>query len=86
MSPPRSADTKLVISSYHRFTLWRSPPEMAEAVRKIWPEMRVLDLPHYDRITVGQITHIRALGEPKSHGPCEEGDADSPDHWKTCCH
>ena len=51
MSPPKPADTKLVISSYHRFTLWRSPPEMAEAVRKMWPEMRVLDLPHYDRIT-----------------------------------
>lgn len=51
MSPPNPAETKLVISSYHRFTLWRSPPEMAEAVRRIWPEMRVLDLPHYDRIT-----------------------------------
>jgi phosphoglycerate dehydrogenase-like enzyme len=50
MSPPRPADAKLVISSYHRFTLWRSPQEMAEAVRQIWPEMRVLDLPHYDRI------------------------------------
>ena len=51
MSPQSPGETKLVISSYHRFTLWRSPPEMAEAVRKIWPEMRVLDLPHYDRIT-----------------------------------
>src|SRR5437016_2055360 len=51
MKPPRPADTKLVISSYHRFTLWRSPPEMAAAVRQRWPEMRVLDLPHYDRIT-----------------------------------
>ena len=51
MNPPRPADTKLVISSYHRFTLWRSPPEMAFAVRQRWPEMRVVDLPHYDRIT-----------------------------------
>ena len=51
MSLPSPADTKLVISSYHRFTLWRSPPEMAEAVRQKWPKMRVLDLPHYDRIT-----------------------------------
>jgi phosphoglycerate dehydrogenase-like enzyme len=51
MNLPRPADTKLVISSYHRFTLWRSPPEMAEAVRQRWPEMRVIDLPHYDRIT-----------------------------------
>ncbi len=51
MNPPEPAETKLVISSYHRFTLWRSPPEMAAAVRERWPEMRVVDLPHYDRIT-----------------------------------
>jgi phosphoglycerate dehydrogenase-like enzyme len=51
MSPPRPADTKLVISSYHRFTLWRSPPEFAAAVQQKWPEMRVVDLPHYDLIT-----------------------------------
>ena len=51
MNPPSPAETKLVISSYHRFTLWRSPPEMAAAVRERWPEMRVVDLPHYDRIT-----------------------------------
>jgi phosphoglycerate dehydrogenase-like enzyme len=51
MNAPTPADTKLVISSYHRFTLWRSPPEMAAAVRQKWPEMRVVDLPHYDRIT-----------------------------------
>jgi D-2-hydroxyacid dehydrogenase (NADP+) len=51
MNPPKPADTKLVISSYHRFTLWRSPPEMAAAVRHKWSEMQVLDLPHYDRIT-----------------------------------
>jgi phosphoglycerate dehydrogenase-like enzyme len=50
MNPPTPADTKLVISSYHRFTLWRSPPELAAAVRQRWPEMRVMDLPHYDRI------------------------------------
>jgi len=51
MNPPSPANTKLVISSYHRFTLWRSPPELAAAVRQRWPEMRVLDLPHYDRIS-----------------------------------
>jgi D-2-hydroxyacid dehydrogenase (NADP+) len=52
MNPPKPAETKLVISSYHRFTLWRSPPEMAAAVRHRWPEMRVVDLPHYDRINL----------------------------------
>src|SRR5690348_7021085 len=51
MKPPTPAETKLVISSYHRFTLWRSPPEMAAIVRQRWPQMCVLDLPHYDRIT-----------------------------------
>ena len=51
MNPPKPADTKLVISSYHRFTLWRSPPELAAAVRQQFPEMRVADLPHYDQIT-----------------------------------
>src|SRR5579863_2488603 len=51
MNPPKPAETKLVISSYHRFTLWRSPPEMAAAVQHMWPEMRVVDLPYYDRIT-----------------------------------
>lgn len=51
MNPPRPADTKLVISSYHRFTLWRSPPDFAAAVQQKWPEMRVVDLPHYDLIT-----------------------------------
>jgi len=51
MNPPRPADTKLVISAYHRFTLWRSPPEFVAAVRQRWPEMRVVDPPHYDLIT-----------------------------------
>ena len=50
MTSASPADTKLVISAYHRFTLWRSPPEMAERVRQRWPEMRVVDLPHYDRL------------------------------------
>ena len=52
MNAQKPAETKLVISSYHRFTLWRSPPEMAAAVRQRWPQMRVLDLPHYERITL----------------------------------
>src|SRR5260370_36658894 len=50
MNAPRRADTKIVTCSYRGFTLWRSPREMAAAVREKWPEMRVLDLPHYDRI------------------------------------
>ena len=44
------SETKLVIGSYHRFTLWRSPPELATRVRERFPEMRVVDLPHHDKL------------------------------------
>ena len=47
---PGPAETKLVIASYHRFTLWRSPPELATRVRERFPEMRVVDLPHHERL------------------------------------
>ena len=50
MSRPGPAETKLVIGSYHRFTLWRSPPELAARVRERFPQMRVVDLPHHDRL------------------------------------
>jgi phosphoglycerate dehydrogenase-like enzyme len=50
MARTRPADTKLVIASYHRFTLWRAPRELAESVRQRWPEMRVVHLPHYDLV------------------------------------
>jgi phosphoglycerate dehydrogenase-like enzyme len=44
----KPADTKLVICVWHPFTEWRPKPLMAEAIRKRWPEMRVLHLPNYD--------------------------------------
>src|SRR5260370_1292239 len=44
------AETKLVICVWHPFTEWRPKPAMAEAIRKRWPEMRVLHLPNYDRL------------------------------------
>jgi phosphoglycerate dehydrogenase-like enzyme len=43
-------DTKLVICVWHPFTEWRPKPLMAEAIRKRWPEMRVLHLPNYDAL------------------------------------
>ncbi len=46
----RPADTKLVISGYLKFTLWRPPAELAERVRQRWPEMRVVHLPHHDQL------------------------------------
>jgi len=51
MKPARPAETKLVVASYHRFTLWRSPAEVAESIRQHWPEMRVVHLPHYDLLS-----------------------------------
>jgi phosphoglycerate dehydrogenase-like enzyme len=50
MSAPDPARTKLVICAGLRFTLWRAPAEMAERVRRRWPEMRVVHLPHPDAL------------------------------------
>jgi phosphoglycerate dehydrogenase-like enzyme len=46
----KPSDTKLVICVWHPFTEWRPKPMMAEAIRKCWPEMRVLHLPNYDQL------------------------------------
>jgi D-2-hydroxyacid dehydrogenase (NADP+) len=46
----KPANTKLVICVWHPFTEWRPKPMMAEAIRKRWPEMRVLHLPDYDAL------------------------------------
>src|SRR6266567_4772797 len=50
MSRTTPADTKLMICVWHPFTEWRPKPAMAAAIRKRWPEMRVLHLPNYDRL------------------------------------
>src|SRR3989442_720088 len=50
MSRTTPAETKLVICVWHPFTEWRPKPAMAEAIRKRWPEMRVLHLPNYDHL------------------------------------
>ena len=50
MSRTPPANTKLVICVWHPFTQWRPKPLMAEAIRKRWPEMRVVHLPDYDRL------------------------------------
>jgi phosphoglycerate dehydrogenase-like enzyme len=46
----KPAETKLVICVWHPFTEWRPKPMMAEAIRKRWPEMRVLHLLNYDQL------------------------------------
>src|SRR2546426_458232 len=48
MNRTNPSETKLVICVWHPFTEWRPKPRMAEAIRKRWPEMRVLHLPNYD--------------------------------------
>ena len=40
----------MLICVWHRFTLWRTPPELAARVRERWPEMNVVHLPSYDRM------------------------------------
>jgi phosphoglycerate dehydrogenase-like enzyme len=50
MSRTTPAETKLLICVWHPFTEWRPKPAMAEAIRKRWPQMRVLHLPNYDRL------------------------------------
>jgi phosphoglycerate dehydrogenase-like enzyme len=50
MKRTTSAESKLVICVWHPFTEWRPKPLMAEAIRKRWPEMRVLHLPDYDQL------------------------------------
>jgi len=50
MTRTTPAETKLVICVWHPFTEWRPKPMMAEAIRKRWPEMRVLHLPDYDQL------------------------------------
>jgi D-2-hydroxyacid dehydrogenase (NADP+) len=50
MSRTKAAETKLVICVWHPFTEWRPKPSMAEAIRKRWPEMRLVHLPNYDHL------------------------------------
>src|SRR5258708_9306954 len=52
MPPPRTTpeNTKLTICVWHPFTEWRPPASLADAIRKCWPQMRVVHLPDYDQM------------------------------------
>ncbi|HYK39370.1 MAG TPA: D-2-hydroxyacid dehydrogenase, partial [Candidatus Eremiobacteraceae bacterium] len=50
MNRTNPSETKLVICVWHAFRFWRPHRMMAEALRKRWPEMRVLHLPDYDAL------------------------------------
>lgn len=44
-------ETKLTICVWHPFTEWRPKPGMGEAIRKRWPELRLVHLPDYIRLS-----------------------------------
>jgi D-2-hydroxyacid dehydrogenase (NADP+) len=48
MNAPSPRETKLVMCVQFHFSFWRIPPELPEAVRRRWPEMRVVHLTTYD--------------------------------------
>src|SRR5947209_16585477 len=50
MNRTNPSETKLVICEWQPFTERRPKPAMAKALRKGWPEMRVLHLPNYDHL------------------------------------
>ncbi len=50
MNRTKPAETKLVICVWHPFTYWCPPPAMADAIRRRWPEMKVLHLTDYDEM------------------------------------
>ncbi len=46
----KPADTKLIVCVWHPFPQWRADEMMPAAIRKRWPEMRVVHLPDFDRL------------------------------------
>jgi phosphoglycerate dehydrogenase-like enzyme len=50
MQRTKAYETKLTICVWHPYTQWRPTPAMSEAIRKRWPELRVVHLPDYARL------------------------------------
>ncbi len=50
MNRPNPSETKLIMCVQFHFSFWRIPPELPEAVRAKWPEMRVVHLDSYDQL------------------------------------
>lgn len=50
MNRTKPAETKLVICVWHPFTYWCPPPDMADAIRRRWPEMKVVHLTDYESL------------------------------------
>lgn len=45
---PAPSETKLVLCVQFQFSFWQIPAELPEAIRRRWPEMRVVHLNSYD--------------------------------------
>jgi phosphoglycerate dehydrogenase-like enzyme len=44
------AETKLIVCVKHPFSEWCAKPQLADAIRERWPQMRVVYLPDYDTL------------------------------------
>ena len=60
----KPADTKLIVCVWHPFPQWRADEMMPAAIRKRWPEMRVVHLPDYDRLTMNSPTPTSSSAHP----------------------
>jgi len=47
---PAPRDTKVVLCVQFHFSFWRIPPELPQAIRERWPQMRVVHLTSYDAL------------------------------------
>jgi phosphoglycerate dehydrogenase-like enzyme len=70
----KPADTKLLICVWSHFTQWNAQPVMAETLRQQWPEMNVVHLQDYERLSmelpdadifVGSVLRVPQLAEAK---------------------
>jgi phosphoglycerate dehydrogenase-like enzyme len=50
MQRSKPENAKLTICVWHPFTQWRTPPVMAEAIRKRWPKLKVVHLADYQHL------------------------------------
>lgn len=50
MTLPDPAKTKLMVCVKHPFSEWCAKPQLADAIRKRWPQMRAVYLPNYDTL------------------------------------
>jgi phosphoglycerate dehydrogenase-like enzyme len=50
MTRTKPEETKLLICIWHAFSLWRPPTDLAERLRRRWPQMKVVQLPNYNKL------------------------------------